>query len=58
MEMLSNCGYTVLYLISDKNRINQNMFAIMCGGNIKPYIENPYDKSTKIFYSVWHASLD
>ena len=35
--------YSVLSLISDNNRIYRNMFTMLCGGTLMPYIQHPVD---------------
>ncbi|GBM71630.1 hypothetical protein AVEN_269185-1 [Araneus ventricosus] len=41
LQMLNDCKYNVLCLISDNNRINRNMFTQMCQGNLVNCISNP-----------------
>ena len=36
IRMLQNCGYLVICLISDNNRINRNMFTELGNGELKP----------------------
>lgn len=50
LSILHECGFTVLALISDNNRINRNMFTNMCGGELKSFISNPYCPLKKLFF--------
>ena len=42
-------GYIVLSLISDNNRINRNMFTMLCGGTLMQYIQHPVELNLKLF---------
>lgn len=51
MRGIHDAGYRVLCIISDNNRINRNMFTLLCGGNeLKPFIDNPFDSTIKLFF--------
>lgn len=50
LSLLKECGYSVLTLLSDNNRVNRNMFELICGGSIKTCMDNPFDKGKKIFF--------
>lgn len=50
LSVLHNSGYTVVCVISDNNRINRNAFTVMCGGELKSYIENPFRRNEKLFF--------
>ena len=50
IEMLENAGYYVFCLISDNNRVNRNMFADLCGGDLRPFVQHPC--ATQLFDSV------
>lgn len=50
LKVLHDCGFTVLSLISDNNRVNRNMFTCLSGGELKPFINNPYCPSKKLFF--------
>lgn len=50
LQILHEYGYTVLALISDNNRINRKMFELMCGGEIKPCINNPFNCNQMLFF--------
>jgi hypothetical protein len=50
INMLESCGYDVFCLISDNNRINRNMFSILCGGELKPWIPHPCDSERRLFF--------
>lgn len=49
LKVLHECGYVVLSLICDNNRVNRNSFHLLCDGDIKPYIDNPFNPTEKIF---------
>ena len=50
MNLLNSCGYTILSLISDNNRINWNMFTFFCNGNLTSFIKNPSNGDKKYFF--------
>ncbi|GBM88223.1 hypothetical protein AVEN_206343-1 [Araneus ventricosus] len=50
LQMLNDCKYNVLCLISDNNRINRNMFTQMCQGNLVNCISNPVQPENKLFF--------
>ncbi|CAL1270294.1 unnamed protein product [Larinioides sclopetarius] len=50
LKLLNNCKYNVLCLISDNNRINRNMFTLMCQGNLANCISNPVEPGSKLFF--------
>lgn len=50
LSVLHSIGYKVLSVISDNNRINRKMFEDLCGGELKPFIQNPHDPNLKLFF--------
>ena len=50
LHVLHCAGYRVLCMISDNNRINRNMFAMFCDGDLKPSISHPLDSSLTLFF--------
>ena len=50
VKMLEDIGYYVICLISDNNRVNRNMFADLCGGELKSSIVHPYCSDRKLFF--------
>jgi THAP domain/Transposase protein len=50
VTLLENCGYFVLALISDNNRVNRNMFTALCGGSLKPFVQHPCAEDRKLFF--------
>ena len=49
LKVLYECGYVVLSLICDNNRMNRNTFKFLCGDTIKTFINNPFNPTEKIF---------
>ena len=49
ITMLESAGYYVFCLISD-NRVNRNMFADSCGGDLKPFVQHPCTAHKKTFF--------
>ena len=49
LKVLHEAGFVVLSLICDNNRMNRNAYKLLCCGNIKSYIDNPFDPTHKIF---------
>ena len=50
IRMLEDCGYFVICLISDNNRINRNMFTELGNGELKPWIIHPCCSERKLFF--------
>jgi hypothetical protein len=50
LHMLETVGFSVVCIISDNNRVNRNVFADMCGGKLKPYIEHPLSSGRRLFF--------
>ena len=50
ISMLENCGYLVICLISDNNRVNRNMFTALSDGELKPWIPHPCNSLRKLFF--------
>lgn len=49
IHALTECGYRVLSLISDNNRVNRKMFQKLCNGALKSKFKNPYKPDEDIF---------
>ncbi|KAJ4446704.1 hypothetical protein ANN_13401 [Periplaneta americana] len=49
LNVLENCGYISLCLISDNNRVNKGMFQHMCGGSLKTSVKNPANNERDLF---------
>lgn len=49
LKLLEDCGYQVLCLISDNNRVNRNMFTNMCGGTLQPFIAHPCASDRRLY---------
>jgi len=45
LQLVESVGYKVVALLSDNNRINRNVFAVMCGGVLQPSIIHPLDST-------------
>jgi hypothetical protein len=50
VKMLEDIGYFVLCLVSDNNRVNRNMFANLCGGELKSCTAHPCCVNRKLFF--------
>ena len=50
LNMLESCGYWVLCLIPDNNRINRNMFTELCNGELKPSVPHPCCSERRLFF--------
>ena len=50
ITMLESAGYEVFCLISDNNRVNRNMFADLCGGDLKPFVQHRCAAHRKLFF--------
>ena len=52
IDIVEKAGYRVVCLISDNNRINRNMFALMCrpNGSMQPSTVHPYDPNRSLFF--------
>ncbi len=50
VKKLTKMGFNVVATTSDNHKSNMKHFKkILCGGNLQPYITNPFDSSKKIF---------
>ena len=50
INMLEIAGYYVFCLISDNNRVHRNMFAALCGGDLRPFVQHPCAAHRKLFF--------
>ena len=50
LVMLEKVGFKVFCLISDNNRVNRNMFAELCGGELKTSIPHPVCENRMLFF--------
>jgi hypothetical protein len=50
IAMLQSAGYLIIYLISDNNRVNRNMFTEICSGSLMPYVHHPCSAGRKQFF--------
>ena len=50
IRMVEKAGFRIVCLISDNNRVNGNMFRLLCGGLLQPCIDHPCDNSRKLFF--------
>ncbi|GBN43797.1 hypothetical protein AVEN_164865-1 [Araneus ventricosus] len=50
LQLLNDCKYNVLFLISDNNTISRNMFTQMCQGDLVNCISNPVQPDNKLFF--------
>src|SRR6218665_1925937 len=50
IRMVEKAGFRIICLISDNNRVNGNMFRLLCGGLLQPCIDHPCDNSRKLFF--------
>jgi len=50
IKMLENAGYYVFCLISDNNHVNRNMFADLCGGDLRPFVQHLCATHRKHFF--------
>ncbi|XP_054713596.1 uncharacterized protein LOC129223056 [Uloborus diversus] len=49
IPMVQNCGYVIVAIITDNNRVNRNMLAKQCGGTIQTSIPNRSNDGKQIF---------
>jgi hypothetical protein len=51
IDIVQNCGYTIVALISDNNQVNCKAFETLSGtGKLEPFIDNPNFPGQKIFF--------
>src|SRR6218665_1349082 len=50
IRMVEKASFRIICLISDNNRVNGNMFRLLCGGLLQPCIDHPCDNSRKLFF--------
>ena len=49
LQVVTDIGFETVTTLMDGHSINRRFYQILCGGVLKPYIENPYKKGSKIF---------
>lgn len=49
IDLLESAGYYVFCIISDNNRVNRNMFSLLCNGVLQPCIKHPLNPERKLF---------
>lgn len=49
LDALQKCGYRVISITSDNNKVNTSMFEMLCKGVIVPCIPNPVDPTSVLF---------
>jgi len=52
INLVERAGYRVVCLISDNNRVNGNMFSMLCNGRIQSSTVHPYDSNRELFFFV------
>jgi len=51
MRLVHDAGFRVLCVISDNNRVNRNMFTMLCGGGqLQSSIPHPFDSTLQLFF--------
>lgn len=50
LKVVEECGFSVVSVIAVNIRINRNMFATICGGELMSHITNPNIPPKKIFF--------
>ncbi len=50
INIVEKAGYKVMCLISDNNRINGNMFSLMCNGSMQSSTVHPCDPNRLLFF--------
>jgi hypothetical protein len=56
LELLHDCGYEVVSITSDNNKVNVKLFKNVCDGNIASHISNPFhpDKNIYLLFDTVH----
>jgi hypothetical protein len=49
LELLHDCGYEVVSITSDNNKVNVKLFKNLCDGNIASHISNPFNPDKNIY---------
>jgi len=50
LKAVDNAGFCVISVITDNNKVNSNMFKLLCGGEMQSCIVHPCDASWKMFF--------
>ena len=50
ISTVEKAGYKVVCIICDNNRVNGNMFAMLCGGTMQSSVTHPFDASRELYF--------